>query len=373
MTRGRQGLSRYLLHTVAGLADVSAKEIEERIPAARVRETLHNFDERTDVLLLESVAPPAELLGLRTVEDVFAEAVYEEGIPSARAGLSLIRAAVAGSRRLENALTLALAVRGSQRRRHTFRVIARKAGEHAFRRVDLQHAVENGFLDRFPAWRLVEDDAQVEVWVHLIGGRLIAGLRLSDITLRNRTYRRISLPAALKPTIAAVMVRLSRPQAEDIFLDPMCGSGTIPIERALAGRYALILAGDSDPEAVAATRDNVGRRYQPIEIRQWDARSLPLEAGSVSVIACNLPFGKQIGTERGNRVLYPALIEEWTRVLRPGGRMVLLASDRALLVRALERHPNLRVRRQIAVLVRGQRATMFVVVSPEPIGANPVA
>jgi len=356
----------YLLHVVAGLADVTAGELEERLNGAQIVETVRDFDERTDVLTVRSAEPPERLLQLHTVEDVFVEAVRDNAIPAARAGLSVVRAAVARGGRLADALSLALATRGSRRRRHTFRVIARKAGEHAFRRVDLQRAVENGFLERFPAWRLVEDDAQLELWVHLIGARLIAGIRLSDITLRNRTYRRVSLPAALKPTIAASMVRLSRPAPDDVFLDPMCGSGTIPIERALAGRYALILAGDRDPEAVAATRENVGRRYQPIEIHQWDATSLPLEGRGVSAIVSNLPFGKQIGSARDNRTLYPALIDEWTRVLRPGGRMALLTSDRNLLARALDGQPRLRTEQRIAVLVRGQRATIFVVAADKP-------
>jgi 23S rRNA G2445 N2-methylase RlmL len=346
---------------VSGLTGIARDEVEETIPGARIREVVWNADERTDLLIVETSAPPAEPLRLRTVEDVFVEAVQHHGIPEARAGLSLVRSSVARSHGVEEALALALATRGSRGRRHTFRIVARKSGAHAYRRVDLQHAVEHGFLDRFPAWRLLEDGAQIELWVQLSGRRLIAGFRLSDITLRNRDYRQASLPASLKPTVAAAMVRLSCPSPADVVLDPMCGSGTILIERALAARYALLLGGDSDPRAVAATRENVGRRFQPIEIRQWDARALPLEDSRVTAIVCNLPFGKQIGSQRGNRSLYPALIEEWIRVLQPGGHMVLLVSDRALLARALRQEPRLHVEQTIGVQVRGQRATIVVV------------
>jgi 23S rRNA G2445 N2-methylase RlmL len=231
--------------------------------------------------------------------------------------------------------------------------------------VDLGRSAELAVLDRFPAWRLVEDDAQLELWVQLMRSSLIAGLRLSDNMMRQRTYRKVSLPAALKPTVAAAMVLLSEPQDGDVFLDPMCGSGTILIERALAGRYRLLIGGDADPEAIHATRENIGPRYKPIEIHRWDARSLPLEDDSVSTIVTNLPFGKQIGTPVENRTLYPALLAEWVRVLRPGGRMVLLTSEQALLRRSLQRHPHLHLRRQIPVIVRGQRATISVIHSLE--------
>ena len=127
------------------------------------------------------------------------------------------------------------------------------------------------------------------------------------------------------------------------------------------GRYGLLLAGDADPEAVAATRENVGRRYKPIEIVEWDARSLPLETSSVSALACNLPFGKQVGTAADNRSLYPALFREWTRVVRPHCRLVALTSERSLMQNILKRTEGLNLERSLTVLVRGMPATLYVI------------
>jgi 23S rRNA G2445 N2-methylase RlmL len=179
--------------------------------------------------------------------------------------------------------------------------------------------------------------------------------------MRQRDYRAVSLPAALKPTIAAAMVQLTQPQPEDVFLDPMCGSGTILIERALAGRYRQLLGGDRDPEAVAATTENIGPRYKPIEIQQWDAAALPLEDGSVSALATNLPFGKQIGSPEEIRTLYPAVLRDWVRVVRPGGRLALLTSERALLRAAIRRQAGLSMGTEMPVLVRGVPSAIFTV------------
>jgi 23S rRNA G2445 N2-methylase RlmL len=77
-----------------------------------------------------------------------------------------------------------------------------------------------------------------------------------------------------------------------------------------------------------------------------------------------MPFGRQIGTPEENRALYPALLVEWVRVLRPGGRMVLLTGDKELLVRAVRQQPLFTVVRQMPVLVRGYRATLVVVTMP---------
>lgn len=352
--------NNYLLHVVPGLEAIASREIAERIPGAAVADVLRSFDERTSLLVVRSAAAPAQLLGLRTVEDVFALIVDTRGVSSGPAGLAAIRKAVGESASIERAVGLALGVRPRHRGKITFRVIARKAGTHSYRRVDVGTTVERALGARFPAWRAVEDNAWLEVWASLVGDRFMAAIRLSDNSMRGRSYRAVSLPAALKPTIAAAMVLLSSPEPDDGFLDPMCGSGTILIERALAGRYRLILGGDRDAAAVAATRENVGPRHKPIEIRQWDARHLPLEAGSVSALVTNLPFGKQIGSPEENRALYPALLQEWRRVVRPSGRLVLLTSDRNLLRRCLKRERGLQLHEEIPVLVRGVPSAIFV-------------
>lgn len=349
----------WLAHVVPGLEDIAAKEIRSCFPDARILRTEQRFDERTSLLLFTAPVAPRDLVSLRMVEDVFALAAESEHIPSSRAGLASVRTLLSESRRMDQAAAATVSVR-PRRSRPTIRVIARKAGDHAYRRIDLQRAAEQALLARYPRWRLVEDDAQLELWIHLVERHAIAAFRLSSGTMRQRTYRETSLPAALKPTIAAAMVALSHPQADDVFLDPMCGSGTILIERALAAPYRLLLGGDHDPAAAQATRDNVGPRYKPIRVEQWDARRLPLEDQSVSALVCNLPFGKQIGSAEENRTLYPALLTEWIRVLQPGARVVLLTSECDLLLRSLRRIPALQVERRLPVLVRGLWATIFV-------------
>lgn len=350
----------YFAQVVPGLEEIAREELAELAPGITFDRTLRRFDERTSIVPFQLTGSPQVLCQARTVEDLFVTLVDRTGIPDGREGLRTIHAAVATVAG-ERAVSTALELRPRRKGPVTVRVIARTAGRRAYRRIDLQRAVERALRERFPRWKPVEDDAVLEVWVQTIQARLLVGLRLSTNELRRRSWRAVSLPAALKPTIAAAMVRLSDPDPNDLVLDPMCGSGTIPIERALAARYRLILCGDIDPAAVAATRANIGRRYRPIEVRQWDARRLPLAAGSVDALLCNLPFGKQIGSPGELRRLFPELIAEWDRVLAARGRMVLLTGDRRLLCEAVARRPNLRLRGQTDVLVRGRPATITVI------------
>lgn len=54
-------------------------------------------------------------------------------------------------------------------------------------------------------------------------------------SLHKRGYRRLTADAPIKETLAAAMILLSRWHPERPFMDPMCGSGTIPLEAALIG------------------------------------------------------------------------------------------------------------------------------------------
>jgi len=179
--------------------------------------------------------------------------------------------------------------------------------------------------------------------------------------MRHRDYKLEHLPASLRPSAAAALAWLTRPADDDVFLDPMCGAGTILIERAQIGRYRQLLGGDERPEAVAIALANIGPRYKPIDVREWDARRLPLDAGSVSALAVNLPFGRRLGSPEDNRALYPAFLREAARVLRPGARLVALTGDRQTFAESLRRASLLARRSSYPVTVLGQPASVYVV------------
>ena len=60
-------------------------------------------------------------------------------------------------------------------------------------------------------------------------------LDTSGLPLHKRGYRELSNAAPIKETLAALMVLLTPWKADRAFIDPFCGSGTIPIEAAMIG------------------------------------------------------------------------------------------------------------------------------------------
>ncbi|MEN9936956.1 MAG: hypothetical protein RLZZ387_3535 [Chloroflexota bacterium] len=356
----RRSTPIYIAHTQPGFEVVAADEIAAELEGANVRAT-RTIGDKNGMVFFDYDGEPEDLMQLRTVEDVFVQVAASHEFAPTYGALRALREYLQKTQ-LEPAVALARQVkpgRGGQGKLR-YRVVARQVGEAHFRRVDAQEAVEKGIAARTDRrWTLAEESA-LEFWLTLTPGEAFLALRLSDEKMRHREYKLDHMPASLRPTAAAAMVWLTRPAAHDVFLDPMCGAGTILIERAHAGRYKQLLGGDENPEAVATALTNIGARYKPIEVQEWDARRLPIDAGSVTAAAVNLPFGRQIGSLEENRELYPAVLRELERVLRPGAKLVLLSGDGRTLEDSLRRARGLAPQRNLRVIVLGAMARLVV-------------
>jgi 23S rRNA G2445 N2-methylase RlmL len=358
----RRRESTFLLQTQPGFEAIAAQELAARLEGAALAGTRRAGD-HCGMALFTYGGDPQDLEALRTAEDLFALVAHVRDLPADRRALKELQAAAVRSSDVESVLELAADIHPARRRRGPahFRVIARQVGPAPYRRQEAQEAVALGIASRRDHdWRL-SSERGLEFWLTLWPGEAILAVRLSDSRMRHREYKVAHLPASLRPSAAAALVWLTRPKDDDLFLDPMCGAGTILIERAHAGRYRLLLGGDLRAEAVAAARENVGRRYQPIKLEQWDATRLPVDAGTVTACAVNLPFGLQMGSAAENRALYPAFLREMRRVMAKGARLAALTGDSTALTDSLLGTRKMSSLESYRVRLLGRAATVFVV------------
>jgi 23S rRNA G2445 N2-methylase RlmL len=342
----------YYVMTMPGLESIAFSEIKAHLPDAELLKFARG------IAVFRTGASVAELLRLRTTEDVFVLLRHVTHLGRATSVLRVLHSAT-----LQADVPQALELRRTGRhgpKPRTWRVVSQKQGEHEFRRVDAGEAVADALRRLLPrSLRRQEDAADLEFWVSISGSEAVIGLRLSDATMRHRSYQRRHLPASLRPTVAAAMAWLSGPTPSDRALDPLCGAGTILIERAQLLDYEQLIGGDIRPEAVEAARSNTRAAGARVSLQVWDARSLPLDAAGVTRIITNLPFGKQIGTPKANERLYPALMAEFDRVLAADGVLVALTSlDRQF--QHLLDEQGWRATKKVVVVVLGQPATIFV-------------
>jgi tRNA (guanine6-N2)-methyltransferase len=187
------------------------------------------------------------------------------------------------------------------------------------------------------------------------------GVRLTPRPLSARPWQVASFPGALEATVAAAMVRLSQPSPGDVFVDACCGSGTIAIERSLAGPARWVAGVDVDVVALGAFERNIASAHtMNVLAVRGDATRLPLEGGAASVVAANPPWGHQMGTDSSTRLLYPALLEEAARVTAPGGRFVLLSHQVRLTQELLTLTPQWAVLTEQRVAMRGHHPRIWV-------------
>lgn len=81
-----------------------------------------------------------------------------------------------------------------------------------------------------------ETGTEYPIQVSLLKDQALLAIDTSGVGLHKRGYRPASGVAPLRETMAAALVMLSFWNRERPFLDPFCGSGTIPIEAALIAR-----------------------------------------------------------------------------------------------------------------------------------------
>ncbi|GER86723.1 RNA methyltransferase [Dictyobacter vulcani] len=338
--------------TMPGLETLAFSEIRATIPDSELVKFMRG------IALFRLTTSPENLLDLRTTEDVFATLAHIKGLRRGQDALRVLHSATLNADLVGAIASWRRAHHGAKPR--TWRVVSQMSGSYDFRRMDGGQAVIDALRKTMPRGiRLVEDDADLEIWLWLGGNDVLIGLRLSNATMRHRQYKREHLPASLRPTVAASMSWLSRPTAEDIVVDPLCGAGTILIERGLLAPSQRLLGGDIREQAITLARRNARSADVDTTWKVWDARELPLEASSVNRIITNLPFGKQIGTRAENEELYTALIQEFDRVMGPNGLMVSLTSEDRLWDTILQEH-GWRTQKKVVFVVLGQPASIFV-------------
>ena len=85
-----------------------------------------------------------------------------------------------------------------------------------------------------PNVRLNNPDLSLNI--HVAQDKCTLSLDSSGESLHRRGYRQETMEAPLNEVLAAGMILMTGWQGECDFIDPMCGSGTLPIEAALIAR-----------------------------------------------------------------------------------------------------------------------------------------
>ncbi len=230
--------------------------------------------------------------------------------------------------------------------------------------------IKDAVCDKFMAVRHKRPDVDtkhpsIKIDAFLDASTVTFYLDTSGDPLFKRGHRVLSVEAPLRENLAAGLLRLAGWTPNEVLLDPMCGSGTIPLEAALMGRKiapgqsrsfgferlivhdpkrwghlreasrikqlatvpATIYASDWDPAAVKIAQRIFQGAGVGIDIRLRQSDVLDLEAPAErGVIIINPPYGVRLSKPEELDQFYPKL-GDWLKQRFSGWRAYIFTGD----------------------------------------------
>lgn len=198
--------------------------------------------------------------------------------------------------------------------------------------------------------------ADVEFWVLIRNnGAVMFGYKKETV------LEKIPLQKGeLRPKIAELLVMASKPQAEDVFLDPFAGCGSIPAARIRLDTFQTIIGVEKKGQLV----EELKRRFKKeknVSIHQGDALKMNfIEDGSITTIVTDPPWGifEELNVDIAQ--FYTNMLEEFTRILKNDGKAVILTGQPEALHVSLEGISSLQLQKTYTTLVNGKKATVFL-------------
>ncbi|MEM9136977.1 MAG: THUMP domain-containing protein [Cyanobacteria bacterium P01_F01_bin.42] len=208
-----------------------------------------------------------------------------------------------------------------------------------FTALQVKNAIVDQQRQRFSARSFVDaKHPDVRINVHINRDRCVVSLDSSGNSLHRRGYRSAMGAAPLKESLASALIRLSDWQPDQTFFDPLCGSGTLPLEASLQAlnlapglmrdRFGfqtwmdfdfdlwqgllseaqaqqkttvpgLILGSDNNPDVIEQAQFNAQQcgvqTWVNFETRELSTIEPPTDSG---VIFCNPPYGERLSSSQ---------------------------------------------------------------------------
>jgi putative N6-adenine-specific DNA methylase len=234
--------------------------------------------------------------------------------------------------------------------------------------------IKDAICDRFvaatgsrPTVNTSEPDIRIDAFID--SQTVTFYLDTSGEPLFKRGYRLKTVEAPLRENLAAGLLRLARWTPDEVLMDPMCGTGTIPLEAALMARrippgsirsFAFerfrihdpkrwaqlreaakqkqrkdvlvgIYASDRDAAAVKTAQRLFQGAGVAVDVRLQQQEVLALEAPAPKgVLMINPPYGVRLGKPDELEAFYPRL-GDWLKRKFAGWRAYILTADPRLM------------------------------------------
>lgn len=166
----------------------------------------------------------------------------------------------------------------------------------------------------------------------LTEGYLFFGLKQKEIQIKTYSERRprkkpFFHPSAMPSKLARCMVNLARAKANDILLDPFCGTGSVMIEASFVGCKVLGL--DIQRRMVTGCRKNLAH-FKVVSEGLVIADSMRLPLQHVDCLVTDPPYGRSASTMKSTtkHIVEKVLDSVWPVLFK--GQRICIASPKTL-------------------------------------------
>lgn len=245
------------------------------------------------------------------------------------------------------------------RKDYAFPVTCRSVNSKLFSVPDCQAIVKKAVVERLKSRYGVgwfdEKGPAAEIEVHIHKDVATLSIDTSGEGLHMRGYRKLNGPAALRETLAASLVLLTKWRGDRPFADPLCGTGTIAVEAAMIARNVApgrnrsfaaeelfwfpkeafaaerqrakdavdsgakpdILASDIDAEAVSMAKYHAKAAGVSADVRVTQAALKDFSSSSPQGhLVTNPPYGERMGDVKSSEEVYRELGALYSRLDR---------------------------------------------------------
>jgi tRNA G10 N-methylase Trm11 len=160
----------------------------------------------------------------------------------------------------------------------------------------------------------------------------ICGIRIT----KKPDYQQVLAKGELRSELAYLLNFLSSPKANDTYLDPFCGNGSLPISIAKNFSYKQIIALDIDDSRIKDKFNKSKLNYNNFSIVKRDFFDYDFGNLKFNKIITDPPWGEEqkVG-DLGE--FYTKLLNKCKEILVKDGIMILLVANKGTFIKVLEK------------------------------------
>ncbi len=232
----------------------------------------------------------------------------------------------------------------------SFRINAAGRDSSVFKRI--AHEISNATKLKYDAEEgelLLRFRREGNIWQVLI--------RLSPKALSARNWRECNMQGGLNATVAYAINELANIKPHEVYLNAMCGSGTLLIENNKAKK---LLGLDNSAEAIKCAKANLEKASVQAKLFQTDALKMPFENGSIDLITADLPWGDATGKHSENASLYKEFLKESARACTKQARLIILTHELRIFENLIRKQNIWKIKKELQVYHGGHYPKIYL-------------